>query len=872
MIRDTRWIMKIYLAFFAMLPLLLEAAPVTPQFLLEELIGSAGGKETWRNVEPKEKSVSLRNSTRMIDPEAAEYQITLTNQSDKPLFLRYSARIPVQEKSVCWNGYLRKQEQFDPGDKNLSTWFPALAAFSDGKAHLLGLNPLDLVSRADAGNQRIDGGKFLVLQLPVYIEPGKSCTFRFVSAEGPGDFGGRDAVQRWYDLFPEAFQPAPGIDPKIISGEAGYLFWNRGKSGLKHPEELLRRFSGGLGTWEWCYKGFVRGGDWAISDKYTIGFEKYRNPQQVEAARERTRKRYRPAESMDVSPVWYLNVCWTGRSLWKEHFPEIALPRYALSKCWQQPVIRGVYCWGGAYGKLFQQSIVDIARLYPDARGIGWDSCFAHAEIPATHAGFAESEPKSFYNGKPMAIEAVGISRLLDLNRAQRTAKYPMANVVNFKLVAPYMIGVRTDAAMYEGNPMEKPNRLYRIETMRARLGSPKGLTFHKHMEPNRIGWIPWKKLSRPEAQDIYRQLADNNLFLCYFWGILPAPQLPAVGVRKTFEAVPELISLVRQGWQPSPAVRVKGDILTARYGKGLGARIALINPENRAQSVTIHFPASRWGKKAVLAVAENGTPAKNHCSETGTEVKIEIAPRACTLLRAAALIGPQKAEIQTSRRENRYCFDSKNEVDSAKFFTAEPGTHAEMGSVRFDPGTRRIAVLKPGKNIFEEIPLHDMRALDVAALKALDLVQKAETGKLAVVVPEKELRKEAERIAGWFAFYTQFGKDAPPVPIVEKAPENAAVIEVFSDAKSFRPGELSRGIVNGGKLTLRLSSPAAAHQAILALLRSLDHAWPYCGKLPSTGGFQDIGLDGKVLEPAPLVKMFHPTLMEMMRRQQLIY
>ena len=138
--------------------------------------------------------------------------------------------------------------------------------------------------------------------------------------------------------------------------------------------------------------------------------------------------------------------------------------------------------------------------------------------------------------------------------------------------------------------------------------------------------------------------------------------------------------------------------------------------------------------------------------------------------------------------------------------------------------------------------------------------------------MPEKELRKEAERIAGWFTFYTQFGKGAPPVPIVEKAPENATVIEVVTDARAFRPGELSRGGVNGGKLTLSLSSPAAAHQAILALLRSLDRAWPYCGKLPSTGGFKEIGLDGKILEPAPVVKMFHPTLMEMMRRQQLIY
>ncbi|MBQ6599207.1 MAG: hypothetical protein IJH79_16780 [Lentisphaeria bacterium] len=864
--------MKKCLAVLAVLPLLLEAVPAEPQFLLEELTDSSGKKETWRTVKPKEDFVTLRSSARTIDPEAAEYQVTLTNRSDKPLFLRYSARLPVPEKSVCWNGYLRKQEQFDPGDKNLSTWFPALAAIADKKAHLLGLNPLDLVSRVDAGEQQINGKKCLILQLPVYIEPGKSCTFRFVSAEGPGDFGGRDAVQRWYDLFPEAFQPAPGIDPKIISGEAGYLFWNREKSKLKNPEELLRRFCGGLGTWEWCYKGFVRGGDWTISDKYTIGFEKYRTRKQVEAARERTRKRYRPAESMDVSPVWYLNVCWTGRSLWKEHFPEIALPNHTLSKCWQQPVIRGVYCWGGAYGKLFQQSIINIPRLYPDARGIGWDSCFAHAEIPADHAGFAESDPKSFYHGKPMAIEAVGVSRLLDLNRSQRTEKYPMANVVNFKLVAPYMIGVRTDGAMYEGNPMEKPNRLYRIETMRARLGSPKGITFHKHLEPDRIGWIPWKKLSRPEAEDIYRQLSDNTLFLCYFWGFLPAPQLPAVGVRRMFEAVPELTSLIRQGWQPAPAVKVKGEILTARYGKGNGARIALINPENREQNITVDFPASRWEGKVVLAAAENGTAAVNFCSETGTGVKITLPPRSCTLLRAAALIEPQKAEVQTCRQGNRYCFNSRSKIDHADFFTAESGTRAVLGNARFGSGEKRTAALEPGENVFEEIPLHDMRQLDVPALKKLDLVRKAETGMLAIIVPEKELRREAKRIADWFAFYTQFGNAAPPVPVAEQAPAGAAVIRLISDAKAFRPGELSRAVVNGDELTISLASPGAAHQAVLALLRSMDLAWPYCGVLPENGGFRGIGLNGKVLEPAPIVKELHPTLMEMIRRQRLIF
>ena len=266
---------------------------VKVSYILEELISKAGEAEKYKTIVPEKAKIAWSENI-IKRGNALDINITITNNSDKPRFLRVlaSAAVPFA-KFDWWNGYVNVNDQkFDPADKILSTWFPANAAIGKDNALILGLDPMILCSRVISG---ITDKNTLQIGLPVYLEPGKSFAANFTAAAVPAKYGYHDVIQAWYDLFPNAYQPPKDIAIETISGEASYMYWKPGTYAGPHQYDLLRRFYGGRGCWEWCYKPFVRGGDWAISDKWTVGYRKM-NKKRVEAARQKSAERLAPAE------------------------------------------------------------------------------------------------------------------------------------------------------------------------------------------------------------------------------------------------------------------------------------------------------------------------------------------------------------------------------------------------------------------------------------------------------------------------------------------------------------------------------------------------------------------------------------------------
>ncbi|MGI6354044.1 MAG: hypothetical protein GX937_15645 [Lentisphaerae bacterium] len=874
----------------------------------EELTSPVDAPETYRNIDPAAEQIKAEGPVVIeLANDASEYRFTIVNASGRSRFLRPVVELttPFANANV-WKGYLDPSEaQFDPGDKILSTWFPASAAISDGKAALLAINPMDLYSRLDVWRQIGDQGQVkLLLGFPVYLEDKADFTFSFVIAATDAPCGYRDAIQAMYDLFPNAFQPHPDASPDMVSSETGYLFWKSDPEPQPGSADLIRRAFQGQGSWEWCYKPFVRGGDWAITDQYSVGFRNY-SPERIAEARERTRSRLAPAERSLVAPMWYLNVRWSEWTIIQDHFPEAAVAGAVKRRCWGQDTILGVYSWGGRYGQLFIDSLKQIPVDYPAVKGIGWDSCFAHQEIPAEHAGFAETNPKSFYNGKPMVLEAVGISNLLDVAHAQRTTSGVLGNAVNFKLTTPYMIGVRTEAGLYEGNPMQRPERFRRIEAMRMRLGSPKAVAWHKHAGPDYIKWVDWEDMTPEEAVDAYRQIADDNLFLSYYWGGIPAPHMPALGIENLAKALPELVSLVKQGYQPSPGVVAEDDILVARYGKGPGARLAVINPNFEVKKTALSLPPSAWDGRAPLLAAEGDTAAVTTVTADGATATFSLPARSVTILRVVALLDLPAAPLTSSG--TRLALPGKApfyrleiatrdaQVIKADFFRHHPGATVRLkiaeASRRFKPGQDITASINTGdfptdvqadnqRLAFVELhqyPRYDVTSLDPATLRALRLPELAVQQQLAIVIPkeaEPATRIEADRLADWFAFYTNLTQGAPNTPIVtDTRPAEASAAIVLAVApgslRETQAASVTVGIDNA--ITIALADADAAQPAVLAFLNAMDKAYPYYGVLPAKDGFEKIGLAGQTLTPAPVKTPLRPTMLEWLRKGGLI-
>lgn len=818
---------------------------------LLRLISKPGEPEQYELIPPEESEAShVEITEEKITPDTRIFRCTVSNPSEKPLLAKLAAHAGVPlKKFAWWNGYANQVSTKLRADSLLSMWFPVNAAIGDEKAFLLGVHPGEVYSRVVSLFNR--STKTLELEFPLVLDPGSRRTVSVIVSTCPARYGGRDVVQHYYNLFPEWFTPAQGIHPAVNSTQTTYLFWKPENYQQPVSPDLIRRFTGGVGGWEWCYKPFARGGDWAITDKWSLGYQGATR-ESLENARQINRKRFDEAAKIGVAAMYYLNVFWSEQTLMKEHFPEaLSNPTYDIPS-WDGVSLRGLYPWKNAYGDLFTESIRKIAENYPSSRGIGWDSTFGHMKVPATVSGVNETVEKSYdSNGKIFAMNGTAYTHLLDMNRSLISDGYRRANAVNLKLVAPYFIGVRSDTALYEGTPVENPSRLIRFELLRARYGSPKILSWHKHLIPSRLKWIKWNKLSPEQGREAYRQAQEDAVFLSYYWSAAPSPGMPALGIRRTFDAVPELIELARLGWQPSPGTDCPDPFLIARYGTGTNTKIVVINPEFESKTAELLFPIAYWNGKSPIMVRKDGKILRQTITPEGTRLSLKTPARSVTILEALGEANAPKTPAPLATSAQRpvgatatWRLEFEEQPIPVRFSIPQTYKSPDSGRIVEAPINKKVTITAP--------PVITSN-MDASGLKSwFGNIPQAE-----VEPPPGEAQQAAEQVRGWFNAFHETHPDAK-----SGSPKRIAL--------TINPDSIANIRISENTLTLSAATSKELEAVTLFFLRQMDVAFPYCGVIPPSKDPEMIrlGLPGTVLEPEPQGDfILHPTLTERMAK-----
>lgn len=904
-------------------------APLGMQWRLERLISQAGEDERFAKVLPEKIGVRVLARAQRLDENAYLVRLEFTSTSERQLMLRSLATLQLPgAPAQWWNGYRNEtHDPFDDDDMDLSKWFPLNAALgvstSSGGTPIsagLGVHPRDVYSRIDSSIQNDRGRHVLTLAQPFVIDKGQSFEVSYVVVAFTSRFGYRDAVQRYYDLFPREYLPAEGIDPRINGPQTSYLAWRSNTYAFKHTDDIIRRFTNGDGGWEWCYAPFVRGGDWAITDEWSGGWEnppgRVWTPERLQDARERTASRLAQVDQSGSVPMYFVNLMYTERSLVEKHFPKIVFDRVER-RCWGQNVLTSTYPGWSAYGELFLDSIDAIVATYPHIGGIAWDSLFGHRVLSPEIDGVSSSPYRSYRKGEVMSIEGAAHARLMDRSHSHSRDGLRMANVVNLKLVSPYFVHARSDAALYEGAPNERPERLERVEWMKTRLGS-KGISWHKHLIPSSVRWIEWDRLAPDQIVDAMRQLHDDAILLSYFWGGYPAPNLPAMGVQRTFETMPELISLVRQGWQASPKVQAAGRVLVTRYGSGVGARIVVINPTYELQEARLLAYAEDWRQCSPIFLREDSEALVSVLSAQGAQAVINVPAKEVVTLRvagaveASSLSDQQPLHITSELRTDKpgvrtyslsastealaplkvYLHHVENAVETrlVQLGTTQTMTPSIENDAIFEAQLRvadwAVDYQSPNENI-RLGRIYIDHVLDVAlrtsvceleSLKLINIQQDDAWQPWSVVVDNNASDKvlaAAKQIVDWSVAtsYSLTGQAYAPELVRQSdgvSGNRSVYIHVVKEA-DIAP-HMAKVELKDGTLVIAGQDENSIANAIVGLLRIMDTVYPYYGKLPSKDPYlKACGLAGNVLERKPPVHVTGPTLEEWLIRSRLM-
>ncbi|MFA5190088.1 MAG: hypothetical protein WC740_05135 [Verrucomicrobiia bacterium] len=809
----------------------------------------------------QDKSVNIRNKLNTVRAHV-RWQVTVENRSKASRSLEVRCQFGVKFKAPVktWDGY---KEGARPGENqlrnNVANTFPMTCAWAGHDGVAVALKPDTLCSwlehRYEAETPQ--SGR-LSEAVRVVVEPGGRETVEFELYAFPADYGHLDALQRYYDEFPQWFCAPDDVDPRVSGGGATYQAWTA------NSPEMCRRF---YGDWEWCYAAFRRTGDWYGREELwnyqpARPMSKDRLLPREEFLRARV-ARFERGKRCNAAMLFYLpSNIWCEIQLANEHYKDAIVLRTpdktggARPIEFHKPWVTGhddemvVFPWATSFAEACKR---DMRQLAAELNIAGFAFDTANGGTAYRGEGAAKCPGRAWDERGVFADIGVAVAQMVDFVHSLRTRDgRRCALVSNPTGGSTYAICFRSDSAMHEYAPYRQVDEQRALRYM---LG-------HKTL----VWWddyaaaplLRWEEMTPAEIRQAYLGLADYVLLRSLYMGGIPTPRL-VLGVPKLARALPMIHEIVRAGWQPAPAFKPVGDracdtgLWAARYGDGLGTFLTLGNATLTNFAGEIEVEHRYLGSfNCLFAPYGNGSLVQTLSGGT-TRLPAKLAPREALAMKAVLALPADwsgRANVeQTEDRSRIELVASKCRSGTARVRLPNDCRLAslvvngqrtafseERGAARFKlPSSERIVI----EAAFES------RWLSSARQAILDFPFENASIELPDA-PAQQEQDAAEALREYFRFFaTQTMPRRPPFAL--KACKSGDVGSQHGLIR-FRP---ERACVNDGNLIVN-PAPAAMH----ALLRLLDRKYFIAGRFPTSGESDDekalikkSGLGGGLLE-----------------------
>ncbi len=786
-------------------------------------------------------------------------RLTNRGQGPLPLEVRCGAVLKTKSPASAWDGY---EEHAPPSARgarrDLAQTFPMTCVCAPRAGIAIGLMPDTLCSwlehTFDTAAPQQAG---LSQGVRVIVDAGQTETVSFVVFGFRPAFGHLDALQTYYDEFPEWFRPAGEVDPRVTGGGAAYGCWTR------NEPEMCRRF---FGDWDWCYAPFRRTGDWYGRAEFwdykpARAFTKDRDMPREQFLRARA-EQFDRGRHCDTAMFFYLPAnIWCEIQLAQQRYKDAIVLRDDGSGIpkpieHHSPWVTGhddeliVFPWATTFAEACMR---DMRQIVAELNVAGFAFDTANGGIPYRGPGGARSPGRAWDDQGAFVDLGIAVAKMQDFAHTLRTRDgRRCALVSNPTGRTIFPICFRSDSAMHEYPPYRQINDQ---RALRHLLGRKTMVWWDDY---NAAPLLKWREMSPADIRQAFLGLADFVLLRSLHMGGIPTPRL-TMGVPRLVEALPMIHEVVRAGWQPAPAFKVLGEraadrsLWTARYGDGLGTFLALCNASAAEFDGQIEVENRYLGNAAHLfAPCGDGRFTQTLIGRT-TRLPAKVESRRAAVLKAAlALPADWEGLAGVEQGDGRLRFD---------FTGSTP--RAGVVRLRVPPDCRlaRLTVNDHATDFAEDDGVArfklraDCRAVIVAEFESRHLAEPRRAildfafDQAVIVLPRDAgaaQQQAAKRLQEYFRFFNAQSASRSawkPPQIVERAnrSEQQGVIR-FGDGRTR---------LEGGDLVVN-PSPAAMQ----ALLRWLDQRYFFAGRFPRSGEgegelelLKKSGLGGGVLE-----------------------
>lgn len=784
-------------------------------------------------------------------------RMAVSNDSGEQLWVKPALNLPLFFKGSSinyWDG-TTLAEGFSGAAVNnrLFGQFPAVAVY-DGEAGLSVGIPATQVSSYIEASLNYTSTKTLSYAVKMVVDPGKTETCEFIIFGFKPEYGYSNAVDLYYNKYPSCFKPADGIDLRALTtGEAQWAQSFEVAHTSESYEQFRRSYSGII----WWYAPFRKAGDWWGSEEEWKIPLKHENEMEArfkvplpEFQAER-RRIVKSAALKGTYPLAYI-IGWCEEGLAKRKYPNQILVSYdgsmLLRDAWVQGFTSDQCMWWG--GKFAEDTRTDIAKLVKDLEitGIAFDCADGGARARESNdiTGF----PGRAYDEHGVYCEqGISIGRMMDYVHSLKKGNTRMATWANLNAPGSYLVSTHTDTALIEPSLSEVMQDIPKYERMRYMLGS-KPRQFYLFLGAETIGnTVDWKSMSAQQIRSYYRDLWDRALLLSFKLAMLPASDM-VNGYSKMIKGMPVLTTLVTEGWQPVPAIKLNADLWTSRYGKDLKSYIFVGNQSDTKQALNAAVDNKYLGKGAYLFSKYDGSELKNDVTNGQTHLDFSLESKDYQVIKAQVKVATN-SDISGQVKET--C-----DFSGGTTTVTITGNHPEIAlvSVRIPSGVSLASVtvntklsayrvLNDQVNVRTKLGMNTQikvqwksKVFLTSSKKLLDypFVTSDTQPNCTIIINDNADEWDtaaANRLSEYFRYYYQEVKGkSVNIPVMKKSSAYSTKSNMIFIGKSAKPSGQGTISITGNMINITAPDSRSRHALAFQLMQVLDKKYPYNGTI----------------------------------------